>query len=224
MGLNATFSNRITELIGSDYSSIASESYIDLFNAAISEVVDMLPNQLLLKYAVDPINLDNSTPTWASVEGKKVLLVMRLEGSGSPGRECKAVSIQDFERAKDSDSIYEATKHTPVYTYATDAGNTALTIYPTPTAAETVKVYYFAYPSTDNTGATAIDGLPNEIEQAVILKACVNILAAYISDYVQDEEDSEMQTMLLTQQKALQGQFQVEMARYTEPGGTPRGE
>ena len=49
-------------------------------------------------------------------------------------------------------------------------------------------------------------------------------LSVTVRCYVQDEEDSEMQTMLLTQQKALQGQFQVEMARYTEPGGTPRGE
>ena len=224
MALNTAFNNRIEELIGSDYSTIASNSYIDLFNAAIAEVADMLPSELLLKYAVDPINLNNSTPTWTSVEGKKVLLVTRLDASGGFNRECRPVSIQDFEKAKDSNSIYLATKYSPVYTYATDAGSTALTLYPTPTATETAKVYYFGYPSTDKTAAVSIDGFPNEVEQAVVLKACINILQTYISEFVQEDEDSELQQMITAQMQTLTAQFQSEMARFVEPDATPRGE
>jgi len=129
----ATFAARITDLIGSDYTSIASNSSTDLFNAAASEVADILPTELLLKYAVDPINLNNSTPAWTSVEGKKVLLVTRLDSSGGTNRECRALSIQDFEKAKESDSIYLATVHTPVYAYTTDGGSTSLEIFPVPT-------------------------------------------------------------------------------------------
>ena len=199
MALNTVFSNRIAELIGSDYSTIAANSYIDLFNAAIASVADMLPPELLLKYAVNPQDLDENTPTWTSVEGKKVLLVTRLDDS-SPrlAQECKPVSIQDFEKAKDATSIYLATKRTPVYAYTTDAGSTALTILPEP--------------------------IPFEDVKAVILKACINILQAYVSDFCQDEEDSEMLQMLGGQVQSLEGQFQGEMVRYQEPDATPRGE
>ena len=60
----ATIGNRITDLIGSDYSSIPANSKADLINAAINEIADMLPAELLLKYAVNPADLDESTPTW----------------------------------------------------------------------------------------------------------------------------------------------------------------
>jgi hypothetical protein len=221
----ATFAQRITELIGSDYTTIASNSVSDLFNAAVNEVADMVPPELLLKYAVDPIDLDENTTTWTAVEGKKVLLVTRLDDS-SPrlAQECKPVSIQDFEKSRDANSIYLATKHTPVYAYITDAGTTALTILPEPIVHEDVKVYYFAYSGSDITGNSSIGGLPSEIFQAVVLKACINILQTYISDFVQDEEDSEMQNMLLGQTQTLKEQFQGEMARFTDKEDKVRGE
>ena len=139
-------------------------------------------------------------------------------------QECKPVSIQDFEKSRDANSIYLATKHTPVYAYITDAGTTALTILPEPIAHEDVKVYYFAYSGSDITGNSSIGGLPSEIFQAVVLKACINILQTYISDFVQDEEDSEMQNMLLGQTQTLKEQFQGEMARFTDKEDKVRGE
>ena len=98
---------RIKEMIGDDFATIAT-SNLDLFNAAVNEIADMLPNEVLLKYAVNPADLSNSPTTWTSVEGAKVLLVMRLDSAGID-RECRAVSIQDFGKAKDSNSIYYAT-------------------------------------------------------------------------------------------------------------------
>ena len=224
MAVNATFAQRIEELIGSDYTTIAANSYVDLFNAAIAEVADMLPTELLLKYAIGPILLDGNTPTWANVEGDKVLLATREEGDGGPHRECTQVSIQDFERTKDINSIYLATAHSPVFAFTTTGGNTSLTLYPAPTSTEGAKIYYFHYPSTDNTGATSLTGFPNEVEQAVVLKACINILQTYVSDFVQDDEDQELQTMITTQMQALNNMYTSEMSRYMEQDATPRGE
>ena len=221
----ATFTNRITELIGNDYTTIASNSYLDLFNAAVSEVADMAPPELLLKYAVDPSDLDENTTTLTTVEGKKVLLVTRLDDS-SPrlAQECKPVSIQAFEKAKDANSIYLATKYNPVYAYITDGGTTALTILPEPIVHEDVKVYHFTYTTISDLAVSTIAGLPNELENAVVLKACINILQTYISDFVQDEEDAELQQMIMVQIKTLSVSFEKEMARYMEQDATPRGE
>ncbi len=220
----ATFAQRISEFIGSDYSTIAANSNTDLFNAAVSEVADLAPPELLLKYAVGPILLDNGTPTWTSVEGRKVLLVVRLDASGGVERECMPVSIEDFALAKDATSIYLATKHSPVFAYTTTGGDTSLSIYPVPTASETAKIYYFAYTSISDLAVSTITGLPNEIEQAVVLKACINILQAYISDFVQEEEDSEMQSMINAQIQSLTAQYRSELSRFTEQDATPRGE
>jgi len=217
-----SFADRITDLISSDYTDINSEA--DLFNAAVAEVADSIPTELLLKYTVDPFDLTNLVPTWTSVEDKKVLLVTRLDASGGFNRECLPVSIQDFEKAKDANSIYLATKHSPVYAYLTDAGTTALNIYPTPTSDETVKVYYFAYPTSDITEDTSISGLPDECYQAIVLKACINILDAFVSNAVQDEEDSEILAMLSSQRQILKEAYTDEMIRFSEEGTAPRSE
>ena len=225
-----TFANRLIELIGSDYSTIAATSQYDLFNGAIAEVADMLPAELLLKYAVDPIDLSNSPDSWAhdgtagGPEGKKILLVLRRESSGGVRRECTPVSISDYYRAMDTGSIYLATKHTPIYAYVTNGGNTNISLFPLPTADETAMIHYFAYLTADQTGNSAIAGFPNEVEQAVVLKASINIIQAYISDFVQDEEDQEMLTMLSGQVQSLSSLYTVEISRFREPDSTPRGE
>lgn len=230
MALNTIFTNRIAELIGSEYSTIAANSYVDLFNAAVAEIADMVPSQLLMKYAVDPIDLTNSPASWAhdgtagGPEGKKVLHVTRIETSGGVARECTIRTLMDFQKCQESTSIYKATEYSPVYAFTTDGGNTSLTIFPTPDASETAKVYYFAYPTTDVTGATSIAGFPNELEQAVVLKASINILQTYISDFVQDEEDSEMIAMLQGQLSSLEKVYTTEMSRYMEQDATPMGE
>ena len=221
----ASLGNRITDLIGSDYEVIPSNSVDDLINAGISEVADMLPPDLLLKYSTAPIELDASPSTATDIEGKKILLVTRLDAGGGKERECTAVSIPDFNRAKDSDSIYLATKFSPVYYYnGSVAGGSTLEIYPTPTDAEKAYVYNFEYPNTSQKGLSTISGLPDEAIQAVALKASINILTTYVSDFAQDEEDLELQQMIEAQKASLVRDFQQEMSRWMEQDATPRGE
>ena len=213
---------RIKEMIGEDFATIAT-SNLDLFNAAVNEIADMLPNEVLLKYADNPADLSHSPTTWTSVEGAKVLLVMRLDSTGID-RECRAVSIQDFGKAKDSNSIYYSTEHSPVYCLTTDAGATVLDIAPVTTVSETAKIYQYTYSTISDLAVATVSYLPPELEQAIVLKASVNILQAYISDFVQDEEDHEMLSMIQTQIQTLGALFQVEMDRYTEQDKQPRGE
>jgi len=219
----ANLNVRLNELIGSGYTDIASLSYLDLFNAAVNEVADMLPSEVLLKYADNPADLSNSPTTWTSVEGAKVLLVMRLDSAGVD-RECRAISIQDFGRAKDSNSLYYATEYSPVYCLATDAGATALNIAPITTASETAKIYQYTYSRITDLAVETIANFPPELEQAVVLRACVNILQSYMSDFIQDEEDNELVQLILAQMDTLNKQFQQEMSRYTETDKQPRGE
>lgn len=220
---NTTFALRIADLIG-DYAAKLNDNHeIDLLNAAIAEVADACGAELLLKYAVDPVVLNNSTPTWTSVEGKKVLLASRAD-AGGVHRACELIGIPAFDQAQDSDSIFAATSHSPVACITTDGGTTSLSVKPTPTASETVNVYYFGYPTTTQLSATNLNsiGIPTQLLHAIALRASIMMLQAYISDSVQDEEDTEILSMLTAQIGTLTEQYRGEMGRFVE--GFTQGE
>ena len=224
----ATMAERIQDLIGFDYASNSINSEDEALETASAEVIDLAPTSLLLKYAVAPADLYTDNTTYA-VEGKKILRVIRLDASGV-ARVCEKVDIDTFKEITiGTDSIYLPTKHSPVWTEDPESGSPLLNVFPTPTAAgtdlaEAAKVYFITYPvgaSTDS--LSAIDGIPNELEHAIALRASTYILQTMISDAVQDDEDNEMQTMLNNQLQSIQGMYQAEMQRLTGEKGEQIG-
>lgn len=221
----ATFTQRITDLIGSEYTDIASLSIDDLFNAATNEVADMLPTELLLKYCATKTDIDSGTGMDATEERKVLLVVREINDSDVDYVECKPIPYSDVTRAKDSDSLYFATAESPVYTYdGITANDIKLKVFPVPTAAQLAIVWSYLYATGSNTGNSAISGLPDMCLQAVVLKACINILQAYISNFVQDEEDNEMLGMLNAQIQSISALYTLEINRFKEADATPRGE
>lgn len=218
----ATIADRITDLIGSDYATVPSLSYKDLINAAFNEIADMLPVELLVKYSRNPGQL-LSNSSWLT-EGRKILKVTRTDtNNASVERVCKEVDRAGFAVAGDSGSIYKATAHSPIYHHDTaNAGAATLKILPEPTSEQEGRIWYFSYAtdSTDITGVTAATlntsyYLPSELIHAISLKSSVNILKAYISNQVQDEEDIELMQMITSQMQLLEKDFLSEMQRYT---------
>ena len=221
----ALIGNRIIDLIGSEYNSIPSLSYQDLINSAINEVADMLPSELLLKYVHYKTDITSSAGMDASEEKKILLVTRRISDSGTELRECKVVPYHEFLRAQNSDSIYLATIESPVYAYDINTvTDPKIKVFPIPTENQKGTVWHFNYHIADPVGESNIPGLPDACLQAVIYKACANILQTYISDFIQDEEDTEMLQMLQAQVQSLQVQFQGEMGRFIEQDATPRGE
>ena len=66
--------------------------------------------------------------------------------------------------------------------------------------------------------------MPSNLIHAIALKSSVNILSAYISNQVQDEEDSELLGMVNAQKQSLEGQFQSEIQRFMDESGKPGSE
>ena len=108
MAVNATIGNRIADLIGDTYSTIPSNSYKDLINAAFNEIADNMKTELLLKYSKTPGRLEGETE-WL-VEDRKILKVTRVDAnSNGVERDCKYLDVTEYSRAKDSSSLYYAT-------------------------------------------------------------------------------------------------------------------
>ena len=220
MAVGGTIGNRITDLIGSEHATAAGYAG-DLINAAINEIADLLPDKLLLKYSRTPGVLESNSE-WL-VEGRKILQVTRIDADSSGiERACQEVNRGDFSSAGDSNSIYSVTSFTPIYHEDTNnAGVATLKILPAPTAAQKGKIWYFSYVAngTDTNGVTGATlntsyFLPAELIHAVALKSSINLLSSYMSNSIQDDEDTEIVQMLTAQVASLQGQYEKEMTRF----------
>ena len=224
---------RITDLIGTDYNTIPAYAG-DLINAAINETADLMSEDLLLKYSRTPGILEANTE-WL-VEDRKILKVTRTDADSSGiERECVYLDRPAFSAAQDSNSIYYATVNSPVYHLDTaNAGAATLKIMPVPTTPQKGRIWYFQYVTgslpdgtiTDLTEAQVNTHLfmPSNSMHAIALKSAINILQAYISDFVQDEEDAEMVQMIQAQLKGLQTDYQQEMQRFMDEAGRPGAE
>ena len=229
--MDATLAHRIKDLIGFDYSADTANMMTEdeALETACAEVIDTLPDSLLLQYAVAPTAIDSTNPdTDFASEGKRVLRVIRRQNQYAHDgdgiyRVCQEVDIDAFEEMKDTNSIYHPTPHSPIYTIDPGDGTSYLKILPEiNSSAKDAKVYYIAYPTgADIDAGTGVDGLPNEVEHAIALKASVYILQTLVSDAVQDEEDEEMLNMLQTQLQSLIAMYTAELARLTKGEGVP---
>jgi hypothetical protein len=230
MAIGGTITQRITDLIGEQHSTDAVYS-TDLINAAINEVADMLPKELLMKYSSSPTAVTSGTG--ASIEGKKVLKVIRVDANtGGIERECKELGRTEYAQARDSGSIHYATVFSPVYNI--DSMNTAsnLDIFPDCNGSgQEGNIWTFSYiPDAENTVAmtaallSSSYFLPSELIHAIALKSSVNILKAYISNQIQDEEDSEMLQMIQAQVQLLEKDYGTELQRFVPQTEKPQGE
>ena len=218
----ATLSDRIQDLIGFDFLSNTTKAEKETIESAYAEVIDLMPEEILLKHAEAPIDLTSGSPT-LGVEGKKVIRVVRYDAN-AVARVCEKTEIDDYKEAtatNNASSLYRPTKFTPMYTFDPETGTTLLKVFPDITggsgdAAETAKVYYVSYLDGNYAFETSLPGLPKEVENAVALKAATYLLATYISNAIQEDEDAEMLQMLQAQMQALQGMYQAELGRFVK--------
>lgn len=233
----ATIAERIEDLIGADYATVPSLSYKDLINAAFNEVADMLSVDLLMKYSAASQSVTSAASgtegSGYSIEDKKILKVTRVDAnSNGIERECELVDRVRFSESKDTNSIYNATVYSPVYNVNGNTAAAEVLIFPhCNDTGQSGRIFYFAY-ATNSTDLTAITAatlntshfLPSNLIHAIVLKACINILTSYISNQVQDEEDTEMLQLITSQLQSLQASFQAEMTRYVDPQKATGGE
>ena len=224
---NATLAQRIQDLVGFDYSDNSINTEDEAIQTAFAEVIDLLPDSLLLKYAVAPKDLITGNDNM-EIEGKKILRVIRFEGSPIVARVCEKVDIDTFkEITVDANSIYLPTNHSPVWTEDPATGVTKLEVFPrvtgTADAAESAKVYFISYlgdvADEDGTSNFNSFGIPHEADHAIALKASTYILQTMMSDTIQDDEDDEMLKMQQAQLASLEKMYQLEMQRLTGEKG-----
>lgn len=211
-----------------------------LAEQGVREVIDILPPMYLMRYAPTPVDLIDGAAEWrfdttssvdthavGGLEDKRILKVLRNDGR--QWRECNEVDYMSYSQAKNSESIYESTEYSPVYNIDMENGYPALKVHPQTTgsagAADSGRVIYVPYPNFHSEDAYEYVDPEGEISgfldlgfsmdgmNIMALKAAIYITQNLISDAVQDDEDSELLSMLNAQQTSLNSQYEMDMKR-----------
>jgi hypothetical protein len=231
---NSTFLARIEDYLGDVFTEYNENGLADVFDNTLREIVTMLPPDLLYSrgsYSVANGNKFVITDgTAVDVAGK--IFVSAYRENGTQNILCEMVGLKDWFSAGDSNSIYSATNGSPVCNI--DESNNFY-ILPAPDDTDKAKLYAFdasynessALPLTtgqvgynaDVPGqgkglfAVIINGLPVEANEALTLKAALNCLTAYVSEAVQEDEDTEIMSLVNAQIQYLQSKLVQEMTR-----------
>jgi hypothetical protein len=205
------------------------ESIVDLINSGFNYVADMIPAKSELWHTSrgveyhDVATLNSDFADLSTLE-YRVLSVSRKDTDGI-SRECREVTYEEYQQGLDVTSIFYNQKSfkNPIYSFDKEG---AITITPD---GGTVRIYTFRY-FTDqdiwnerylgnDSTADAADNwyFPQRAVYSAILKACMNILQAKISEAVQDEEDQELLNLLMAQQSSFEKLFAVELQRINVP-------
>ena len=223
-----SISIRLDELLGDIHLSNG-EWEVDLngmYSAAVAEVADLVPGELLVDYSKPPAILSVADDS-IYVTGHKVLYVrrqMNLLYADGPYYECREVTLAEFQKANvnvdGAISIYAPTAETPIYVISPFNGRPTLQILPLPEAgiAESQgEVFLFQYPTAlPDANEPNVEGMPLQLVQAVLLRTATHVLNAYLAWAVHEEEDNEIVALVSAQIQAYQSAYQAEMKRFME--------
>ena len=138
----------------------------------ISMVEKTNPDMLPLFASLQTLN--DSTKTLTLSTNSKIIDIVRRNGNASTGEElkCSPINAAFRSNAKNTDSIYYASKNSPVYYI----DNAVLNVLPVPDNDEIVKIS-IVLPDTSVAGTdSAIDNFPSEMFHGVVLYAAAQLL------------------------------------------------
>mgnify|MGYP003628547744 CR=1 FL=1 len=224
-----TIASRVIATLGED-----NLDYIDdmvevheLFEEAIWETATALPKRLLLTEVAKPIDPNNFAEgavvagTPFSLGTSEALLVIRVEAySVDEGGEavtkttvknCTEIPFEESHRVLDANSIYFATRNSPVYWLESAGGERVLQTAPTSTGQAAngaalvagksgVMVFKYdreaiAVTDTATTGWNVITGfeeLPVNVEDIIIKRIALRIIDQKLAGMATQEEDQEL--------------------------------
>ena len=196
--------NRIEDLIGAtaNHANIDDLALKDFLEASTKEIVDKLPNEVLLPYGDKETTSSHSV----SVIDKRVLRVTKSGVIATP----KDVSLT--ANVTQSGSIHKAEDVSPVYIINDEF---ALAVHPT--SGTESKVYTYSYPTitiTDTDIGGSAGKFPTTASYAVILCAAMKCMQSIINDLIHIEEDVELVQASQLELTSLQNLYQMEMQRF----------
>ena len=248
-----TIKQRVLAELGQNNSTYLDDisSISQLFEDAIWEVASSVPRRLLLTEAIapnDPTNIpyDSDDIEYTGCTGSPVvtddsliLLVLRVNTDYTIVdsviteykylvKPCKQIAYEDSHKALDPDSIFYATKNSPVYWLENVGGNTNLQIAPSaaglaagpsnqylPNEGSGSQVFTYArqeLSAGEGTEWDTIDsfiGMPAEVEPLIVKGIAYKVLEQKLSNIATQDEDPEIFGLLTAHLKGLKENIDI---------------
>ena len=170
MAFNAEIGNYAGETDA--YPNAISKFLVNGVQWIITMVEKTNPDMLPLFSSLQTLN--DSTKTLTLATNSKIIDIVRRNGNAVSGEElkCSPINAAFRSNAKNTDSIYYASKNSPVYYI----DNAVLNVLPIPDNDQIVKIS-IVLPDTSVAGTdSAIDNFPSEMYHAVVLYAATQLL------------------------------------------------
>ena len=138
----------------------------------INQIEKTNPDMLPLFASLQTLN--NSATTLTLSTNAKIIDVVRRNGNASTGEElkCSPINAAFRSNAKNIDSIYYASKNSPIYYI----DNAVLNVLPVPDNDEIVKISIVLPDTSVAHSDSAIDNFPSEMYHAVVLYAAGQLI------------------------------------------------
>ena len=247
---SGTMADRVLSILGEDNLDYFDEmlNVHELFEEAIWEVVTAVPERLLLTEIPKPIDpqsclaADEISSDDINIYSNHILLVIRVEATTVDGelvftrKNCTEIPYEESHRALDSDSIYFATKNSPVFWIepsstgfrtlktapattgqAADTGQTALTtgnsgLMIFDYARETIGVTDSGSELGWNTMVTPAN-IPPVLEDIIIKRIALRVLDAKLASTATQDEDQEIFGILSGEKQILETDIKESLLR-----------
>lgn len=136
----------------------------------ISVIEKSNPDMLPLFASAQTLN--NSATTLSLATNSKIIDVVRKTGSNGEDLKCSPINSAFRSNAANVDSIYFASKNSPVYYIS----NAVLHVLPIPTAAETAAISIVLPDTSVAHSDSAIDNFPSQLYHGVVLYAAGQLI------------------------------------------------
>ena len=195
----ATFKTKLTELVGDIPATVADSALDNFFTATASEILQIIPASIAIRYAADATETDSSGFDTAN---KRIIGVIRNDYNA------EEVSIGLKAAISDINSIHYRSARTPVFYF----DSSTMYIEPAPTVSETAIIKHIAYPTVATTD-TSVTGFPSTAEYAIVLGAAVKYLHDVFNTTVNENDDIELAQAIKVQIDSLNSLYQAELQR-----------
>ena len=208
----ATFIEQVKALTSIDIDGSSTPTQNELSQFLKDGVMDVTSKHLAIRpqdaHMFTRVTAETTSNDSLSVNGSKIVSVVREAGTDNDWRECREIPIGLQSNVTDADSLHYASKYNPAYMVA---DTNKISVFPAPGSdPNAFKVYYVNKDAVNGSGSSLVYShddilyFPISKVYLVVTYAAIKSLEAKLAFYTIEEEDEELVRALQVSLQQLQ--------------------
>jgi hypothetical protein len=216
----ASFQVRIENIIGavpnlgSDDATATQVAITDALTDATASIIDVINPDLLWIMGTETTAVTTNPLATSPITISKIIKVERENGDDIHGAYVSCTSASPFllSQMQDPNSIHYPSKESPVWVLDNDT----VYVFPAPAVSNQARYVYIVYPSVTYDDTSVDTPFIAELDQVVVLGACVKLKQRQIAFFIDDEDPENVQANKI-QLDDLLARYKDALAPYVAP-------